>query len=671
MHEMDNRTKISGRISRKPGPGKRYNKRIVQLSTTESEETVLKEPHRRNERFEYCDKYYANNFSHFISYNFNSHRINTPNLRPQSSISNFSNYSLDACIKNTDLESLVQKLSASSHPLCRVKAIGLLTELHVSSFVNSPVWNDLSEQIKICLAENDLLIYGSCFKLLHNIISNSETIREGFIVLLEGSLQISHNESNHNFEKIYSENNVPYYKFLGRSKSDQSLEPSFYFLRRGLNLNNSQHKRIFQMSQLLLQSQKKMSKYWLHWKESQIQDILDNYIDFLSIQVEYSKLQKDKINLLHIISILDPNAKWLKYWLLNLRIAKKIINLVRKNYIFFSFIVHNIIEFLQKPVMFSSHEVFANNVISETQIKICFFLHCLNALSHLLKFRNIHYLFPISTNISKNLTIVELLTSLVKYLNNNISSSTNSKSWNNTIENTIAEVISRIMFNHTDIMLDVTYIMIKPLQKIKYPLSEEVNLICIKILKNVIEYHIALSNLQTDVDREYCIKNKCDNYTSVPIPKMVLPSFIDRVNFYKEHLPMIVLCQLNEFLKQCISEQKLNNAEVIENLLSIWFSLIDIPNYTSFLIDSFVLESIVNCYKNLHKQSSLTNNMILSNLLLLMDKILIRLCYKAISQSKLKNHSEVISILLKRLINRPKVLNGSIRIVIDYLHIFI
>lgn len=650
MRIMDNRQK-SNKISRKPGGSKRHARRIVQLSASESEETVLKESQRKVERF----KYYGNKPLHHNLDNTNFHTTVSSNSRPQSSISNFSNFSMDGDVKEKDLQSLVQKLSMLEHPMCRVNALSLLINMPVTSFVNCSIWSNLSEQIKQCIADEDLLIYRTGFKLISNIVSNSETVREGFLILLEGSLQISHKKtSNYDFEQGYSECAVPYYR------TTDKIQSPFAFIAKGLDLKNPHHKRILQMCKLLLRAQKQIGKHWLRWKESDVQDILDNYIDFLSIQVEYTKSQSDMINLHHVISILDPNAKWLEHWLLNLHIAKKMTKNIKDNYIYFSFIVHIVTEFIQNSSKLALYEVFNENIINENQIRLCLFLHSLSALGHLLKFQKMHSLFPISTKISKNLTIIELIVLLINYLNDNIRIKTSCKSWYSLVEAAMREVISKVLCHNSSIMLEVLQILVKPIQNLVLSFSE-VNLACLKILKDIIattDYQDMVLESNTDKREEQDIEIDCDNEDSFSsTPRIHSPNFIDKINYFKNEIPLMLLNFLNKVLQQCNLDQRLHNAENFADLLSAWLILMEMPEHAILLTNSFTLQSLINCYSHMHKQSSLTNDVKLSNVLHITDKILTKLSCHALGQAMLENHveSDIINVLIKRLINKPKV----------------
>lgn len=199
----------------------------------------------------------------------------------------------------------------------------------------------------------------------------------------------------------------------------QKMRETLPTLISGINFKFFLHEKLFYIMYLIIQYQKQMLKNTRH-SDKTIEEIIEQFIIFLSTHSFGNKLQPKTLNILNIISVLEPQAKWSKRWLHSFSTRKIFVAALAKSPTFLQNVVECVKNGLKEiPYSISASIVDEGNelCISGNTIETTTYLHCLVFISQLCSYEASRTLFTedlLKTPFDIADFLIELLNSLNK-----------------------------------------------------------------------------------------------------------------------------------------------------------------------------------------------------------------------------------------------------------------
>lgn len=281
--------------------------------------------------------------------------------RSQSSLSFVSDLTSDDWISPQGNEEqynhIIDKISCDKPVHVRLAGYEILLKIELSNINNSSQWDVLQKT------------------LLDGLTDESRAI-------FEASLQV--HAKLLNYPQLYSTYSNLLSAFNAQYHS-QKMRETLPTLISGINFKFFLHEKLFCIMHLILRYQQEMLKNARHNSKT-LEEIIEQFTVFLSTHSFGNTLQCKTLNILNIVSVLEPQANWCKRWLHSYYNRKIFIAAVGKSTSFLQNIVNCVKNGLEEiPCSLSVSVMDENNemCISGNTIATATYLHCLTFVAQL------------------------------------------------------------------------------------------------------------------------------------------------------------------------------------------------------------------------------------------------------------------------------------------------
>lgn len=300
------------------------------------------------------------------------------------------------CHDNCDMlqcEQLVVGTSQYSSLKVRKQVLHTFLQSVLPEVTENDNWPQIRLNLKENLCEKDNEVFSLSLMVHAKLMQSSSQvcIKEGFINLVEG-MHLYYSGKYHN-----------------------SL-PSF---KNGINVSNPIHHHLSQVSQLILEAVREMPKNWLRYGERRVEEIIGVFVNLLSMHSYDNRfnLPRDIMFPVHILSVLDPKAKWCTQWLHGAFGRHLFLNTLSQNSTFITFLVGEILSYLETYQNDHPEYIF-QNVVSGHNVKYATFAHSLSVLSKVICYKNGRQFFPVAVRTTSELISLDvILVRMITYMN--------------------------------------------------------------------------------------------------------------------------------------------------------------------------------------------------------------------------------------------------------------
>jgi hypothetical protein len=276
----------------------------------------------------------------------------------------------------------------------RKQALSILLQSVMSEVTANVNWPQIRCNIRESLCEKNNEVFSLSLKVHAKLMQSSShsCIKEGFINLVEGM----------------------YLHYFDTSNSN--LHPNF---KNGIDVRDPIHCHLIQISNLILEAVKEMPKNWLRYGERRVEEIVGVFVNLLAMHTYDSRfnLSKDILYPFHILSILDPKAKWCTQWLHAGFGQHLFLNRLAQNLALVTFLVEEILSYLETYKNGHPEDI-AKNILPGCSVKYATFTHTLSVLGQVVCFEKGRQFFPVVTKTTSELVSLEvMLVRMVIFLN--------------------------------------------------------------------------------------------------------------------------------------------------------------------------------------------------------------------------------------------------------------
>lgn len=275
----------------------------------------------------------------------------------------------------------------------RKQALDVFLQSELSEVTSNVYWPQIRHSLKehLCDMNND--IFSLSLKVHAKLMQSAShvCIREGFINLCEG-LHLHYSNMCHN-----------------------SL-PNF---ESGLDGSNPLHCHLNQISCLILEAVKEMPKNWLRYGERRFEEVVGVYVNLLAMHTNDSKfsLLGNILYPFHILSVLDPKAKWCTQWLHSAFGQHLFLNTLSQKSALITFLVGEILSYFEAYQNDYRGYIFEDSASGHI-VKYATFAHSVSILSKVVCFERGRQFFPVALKTTSELISLEvILFRTIMYLN--------------------------------------------------------------------------------------------------------------------------------------------------------------------------------------------------------------------------------------------------------------
>ncbi|XP_032690009.1 protein broad-minded-like isoform X2 [Odontomachus brunneus] len=236
--------------------------------------------------------------------------------------------------------------------------------------------------------------------------------------------------------------------------SMQKVHETLPTLISGINFKFFLHEKLFRIMHLIIRYQEELLKSVRHIDKT-TEDVVEQFIIFLSTHSFGNTLQSKTLNMLNIISVLEPQAKWSKRWLHSLSTRKTFVASLGRSPTFLQNVVDCVYNGLQDtPCSLSASIVDEVNelCIPGNTIETVTYLHCLVLVSQLCSYEAGRALLA-NGSLKTPFEITDFLIKLSNSLNKLVSEAPNGvyDTCNHVLQNVlnVSEVLYNVKFCHT------------------------------------------------------------------------------------------------------------------------------------------------------------------------------------------------------------------------------
>lgn len=285
---------------------------------------------------------------------------------------------------------IINKISRDKPVHVRLAGYEILLKIELSNVNNSSRWDVLQKT------------------LLDGLTDESRAIFEASMQVHAKLLDCPH---------LYSIYNNLLEAFNAQHHTQKTRE-TLPTLISGINFKFFLHEKLFCIMRLIIRYQEEMLKN-NRQSDKIMEEIIERFVVLLSTHSFGNTLQPKTLNILHIISVLEPQAKWSKRWLHNLSTRRIFVAALTKSPILLQNVVECVNNGLKEtPCSLSASIVDEGNAlcIPGNTIETATYLHCLVFISHLCSYETSRTLFTESL-LQIPLVIADFLLELLKSLN--------------------------------------------------------------------------------------------------------------------------------------------------------------------------------------------------------------------------------------------------------------
>ncbi|XP_070165433.1 protein broad-minded isoform X2 [Polyergus mexicanus] len=404
----------------------------------------------------------------------------------------------------------------------------------------------------------------------------------------------------------------------------QKMRETLPTLISGISFKFFLHEKLFYIMYLIIQCQKQMLKNTRH-SDKTVEEIIEQFIVFLSTHSFGNKLQPKTLNMLNIISVLEPQAKWSKRWLHSFSTRKIFVAALAKSPTFLQNVVECVTNGLKEIPCFLSSSIGDEGnelCISGNMIETTTYLHCLVFISQLCSYKASRTLFT-ENSLKTPLDIADFLIELLNSLNKLATEASSG------VYNTSCSAMQNV--------LNVS-----------------------EVLYNAEFYHVALCHLMSLPENDIKIWPHILNIISYMVDTIDGPVFL--TTYCKEHsainsenaslkCPVAVVIQYaSNLLKQPFSimdtECVLNSFSLLEKLFGVIY---DVYEAAQEQIEMQFYPAVANFYKKLNKCGVENENKI-QQLDSAVKKVLLKMVSIPLGLQALVNEKLVFEELIRGLI---------------------
>ncbi|XP_012534210.2 protein broad-minded isoform X2 [Monomorium pharaonis] len=251
---------------------------------------------------------------------------------------------------------IIDKISRDKPVHVRLAGYEILLKIELSNINNSSQWDVFQKTLLDGLTDDNRAIFEASMQVHAKLLNYSQLYTYG---------------------NLLSAFNAQYHS--------QKVRETLPTLISGINFKFFLHEKLFRIMHLIIRYQEEMLKNTRH-SDKTIEEVIEQFIVFFSTHSFGSSLQPKTLNVLNIISVLEPQAKWSKRWLHSLSTRRTFIAVLAKSPMF----LQNVVECVQSglaeaPCSLSISIMDENNelCISGNTIETATYLHCLTFVSQL------------------------------------------------------------------------------------------------------------------------------------------------------------------------------------------------------------------------------------------------------------------------------------------------
>ena len=275
----------------------------------------------------------------------------------------------------------------------RKQALDTLLQSELSEVTESVYWPQIRHNLRKNLCDKSTETFSLCLKVHTKLMQSASQvcIREGFVNLVEG-LHLYYSNMCHN---------------------------SLPNVENGLDGSNPIHRHLSQISYLILEAVNEMPKNWLRCGERRYEDIVGVFVNLLAMHTYDSRfnLPRDILYPFHILSVLDPKAKWCTQWLHSAFGQHLFFNALSENSSLITFLVGEVLSYFEAYQNDHTEYIF-ENCISGHIVKYATFAHSVSVLSKVVCFEKGRQFFPAAVKTTSELVSLEvILVRMIMYLN--------------------------------------------------------------------------------------------------------------------------------------------------------------------------------------------------------------------------------------------------------------
>lgn len=284
---------------------------------------------------------------------------------------------------------IIDKISRDKPVHVRLAGYEILLKVELSNINNCSQWDILQKTLLDGLTDDNRAIFEASMQVHAKLLNCSQL---------------------HIYENLLSAFNAQYHS--------QKMRETLPTLISGINFKFFLHEKLFCVMYLIIRYQEEMLKN-TRQSDKTMEEVIEQFIIFLSTHSFGSSLQPKTLNMLNIISVLEPQAKWSKRWLHSFSIRKTFIAVLAKSPLF----LQNVIECVQSglaetPCSLSVSILDESELcISGNTIETATYLHSLILVSQLCSYeagRRLLAESPLKTSFDVADFLIELLKSLNK-----------------------------------------------------------------------------------------------------------------------------------------------------------------------------------------------------------------------------------------------------------------
>nr|XP_012232849.1 PREDICTED: LOW QUALITY PROTEIN: protein broad-minded-like [Linepithema humile] len=516
----------------------------------------------------------------------------------QSSLSFASDFTADDWVSpqenGEECDYIIDKISRDKPVHVRLAGYEILLKIELSNMNNNSQWDKLQSTLLDGLMDESRAIFEASMQV-HAKLLNCPPLRSIYSNLLN-----AFNTQHH----------------------AQQTRETLPTLISGINFKFFLHEKLFCTMHLIIRYQEEMLKN-SRQSDKIMEEIVEQFVALLGTHSFGNTLQPKTLNILHIISVLEPQAKWSKRWLHSLSTRRTFIAALTKSPILLQNAVECVNSGLKEtPCSLSAFIVDDGNelCIPGNTIETATYLHCLVLISQLCSYEASRTLFTESL-LQTPFVIADFLIELSKSLNK-----------------LAVDAPSGV------------YVTLRMALKNALNISE--------VLYNTEFYHTALCHLTSLPENNIKIWPHTLDIISHMIDTTEGPTFL--ITSCKEHstnsedkpskCPVTIIMQYaSNLLKQPFSimdmECILNSFSLIEKLFNIY----DVYEAAQEQIETQFYPAVANFYKKLNKCSAENENKV-QQLDSAIKKILLKMVSVPLGVQALVNERLVFEELIRGLI---------------------
>ncbi|KAG5324195.1 BROMI protein, partial [Acromyrmex heyeri] len=502
---------------------------------------------------------------------------------------------------------IIDKISRDKPVHVRLAGYEILLKIELSNINNSSQWDLFQKTLLDGLTDDSRAIFDASMQVHARLLNCS---------LL-----------NHIYSNLLNAFNAQYHS--------QKLRETLPTLISGINFKFFLHEKLFYIMHLIVRYQEEMLKN-TRLSDKTVEEVIEQFIVFLSTHSFGNSLQPKTLNMLNIISVLEPQAKWSKRWLHSLSTRRTFIVILAKSPTF----LQNVIECVKSGVaetpcslsisiMDESNEL----CIPGNTIETATYLHCLTFVSQLCSYEAGRKLLA-ESSLKTPFDVADFLIELLNSLNKLAADAPSG------VYNTSCNALQN--------MLDVS-----------------------DVLYNIDFYHATLCRLASLSENNIKIWPHTLNIISHMIDTVDGPAFL--TTNCKEHsinsentsskCPVAIIMQcMSNLLKQPFSIMDIKCILSSFNLIEKLFDIYDVYEAAQEQIEMQFYPAVANFYKRINKCSVENENKV-QQLDSAVKKVLLKMVSIPLGLQALVNEKLVFEELIRGLIAPLRVIWSSTDIV--------